>query len=399
MRPSIEVTVWRNREEFDAEFCMEGTLLGRGHSGTVVLGHNPARGFGAVKVVKPDYASLAAQEAKVVKGLNHPNVCRLLGVMLDPAADSLLLYEYLSGGSLRLEWERRGAVECSRALKLVQQAADAIAYVHAQGFVHRDVKDDNIVFRSQGVDEVVLCDFGLACRVGEHHQVCGTKGWMAPEAAEGKAVPRSDVFSLGVLLYTLLAAARPFTPATGSRGRQGPLVPMVCFHEPCWNEIPIVVVKTLRELTAAAPEDRMDADVLERRLLQLQGEEASATPCEDLEQWVPWSVPGCGPAVAPSEAWVPWAVGPSKVEGGSCDTTAAGEGSVSSVGAIGPIGEESRPVSVITATPPLHRKPSRRSSKEKITDPTAEKHRRGSKDRPRRRRQSGACPRESRTQT
>jgi WD40 repeat protein len=123
---------------------------------------------------------------------------------------------FIPGGSLAAELRPGKGIEIRRAARLVKKLAEALAYAHGKGVVHRDVKPANVMLDEQG--EPLLLDFGLAARPDEAEKltqegvkVMGTPAYMAPEQAEGEGQPLSDQYSLGCTLYELLTGQTPFT--------------------------------------------------------------------------------------------------------------------------------------------------------------------------------------------
>lgn len=156
------------------------------------------------------------QEYEVIARVDHPNVVRIfdLGVADDHA---YLAMEYLGAGSLA---ERLvSALEPATALGYVRQIAGALQAIHGAGVLHRDLKPGNIMFREDG--SLALIDFGLAKQMRLHAaitgtgQIFGTPYYMSPE--QGHAEPtdeRSDLYSLGCILYEMLTGERPFTASS-----------------------------------------------------------------------------------------------------------------------------------------------------------------------------------------
>jgi serine/threonine-protein kinase len=183
-----------------------------------------------VKVLPPELTSEASiarfkREAAVTAQIQHPNI---LPVLAFGARDGLLYYvtPFLAGESLRHRLERTGPLPVDEAVQLTREVADALAAAHAHGVVHRDIKPENI-FLSNG--HAVLGDFGIAraletdtdgeasamlgTRLTAVGQSMGTPGYMSPEQAAGDDVvdARSDIYSLAVVAFELLAGVPPFT--------------------------------------------------------------------------------------------------------------------------------------------------------------------------------------------
>ncbi len=168
------------------------------------------------------------QEARVVIALNHPNIVTLfdLGRCED---EYFMATEHVPGQTLREHLLARIRLPLREALAIAIQIADALAAAHEAGIVHRDIKPENIMLRPDGYVKVL--DFGLAkirggpggaasatpASITEAGAVMGTVKYMSPEQARGMRVDeRSDIFSLGVVLYEMLAGAPPFDGATAS---------------------------------------------------------------------------------------------------------------------------------------------------------------------------------------
>lgn len=169
------------------------------------------------------------QEACAASALNHPNIITVYDIALDGPAH-FIVAEFVDGESLRqrLCGGRMGVVD---ALGVAAQVGDALSAVHGINLVHRDVKPENVMLRPDGL--VKILDFGLAKLTGLRPEdvapqvsrvaqvitrkgvVLGTPGYMSPEQACGEQVDwRTDVFSLGVVLYEMLAGRRPFEGRT-----------------------------------------------------------------------------------------------------------------------------------------------------------------------------------------
>jgi serine/threonine-protein kinase len=154
------------------------------------------------------------REARAAAKLQHPNVVRI--IEHGQAGERYFIaMEFLQGLSLRDTLRNRGALPLQEALRITVAAADGLEFAHRNGVVHRDVKPDNIHLEPDG--RVVLTDFGIARLTFEptltaDGQIFGTPSYMSPEQVSGKNIDRrSDVFSLGVMLYEMVAGRKPFT--------------------------------------------------------------------------------------------------------------------------------------------------------------------------------------------
>jgi serine/threonine-protein kinase len=179
----------------------------------------------AIKVFKPGSASPTPSvlaEARAAAALNHPNVCTIFAVD-DSEGVPVIVMEYVEGQPLSLILEA-GALPSGQVSRLGSQIARAMAVAHGHGIVHRDLKPANILVTPGG--EVKITDFGLSQRAApppegdatveweyaERGKIAGTPGYMSPEQSRGEpATPRSDVFSLGVVLYEMLTGKLAFT--------------------------------------------------------------------------------------------------------------------------------------------------------------------------------------------
>ena len=154
------------------------------------------------------------QEAKAAAALNHPNVCSIIEIA-EHEGQTFIVMEFVDGQTLR---EKRGSVSFKQAIDIGIQIADGLAAAHEKGIVHRDIKPENIMIRKDGIAQIM--DFGLAKlrsasskinRLTKEGSTVGTAGYMSPEQVQGQdADHRSDIFSLGVLLYELFTGELPF---------------------------------------------------------------------------------------------------------------------------------------------------------------------------------------------
>ncbi|MGA9408403.1 MAG: protein kinase, partial [Bacteroidota bacterium] len=152
------------------------------------------------------------QEAQAAAGLNHPNICVIHAIEEDNEQQFIVM-ECLDGVTLR-EKIASGALPAKQAVEYAVQIGEALQEAHSKGIVHRDIKADNIMINSK--NQVKVMDFGLAklkgaAKLTRTSSTVGTLAYMAPEQIQGGVVDaRSDLFSLGVLLYEMLTAHFPF---------------------------------------------------------------------------------------------------------------------------------------------------------------------------------------------
>lgn len=151
------------------------------------------------------------QEAKAAAALNHPNICTVISIE-ESDGRLFIVMEFLDGSTLG---SKRGTMGLKQALEIGIQIAEGLAAAHEKGIVHRDIKPENIMLRKDGV--VQIMDFGLAklrgnvSRLTKEGSTVGTAGYMSPEQIQGiDADHRSDIFSLGVVLFELFTGQLPF---------------------------------------------------------------------------------------------------------------------------------------------------------------------------------------------
>ena len=182
-----------------------------------------------VKVLSPDLApgvnlERFRREIQVAARLHHPRIVSVLGA--GQSSDALLYYTmpFIDGESLRERIEREKRLAPGKAFAIAADVADALAYAHEQNIVHRDVKPENILIE-HATQRAVVTDFGIARAIERAADIrsvtstgltVGTPTYMSPEqaAGEGTVDGRSDIYSLGCVLYEMLTGAPPFTGPT-----------------------------------------------------------------------------------------------------------------------------------------------------------------------------------------
>ena len=178
----------------------------------------------AIKVLSPHLASSGAarkrfaREAKAAAAVLHANVIAIHGVSNDQSMPHLVM-PYVRGTSLQKRINDDGSLPVNEVLRIGAQIAAGLAAAHAQGLVHRDIKPANILLE-EGVERVAITDFGLARAVDDASLtrtgiIAGTPQYMSPEQSRGESVDqRSDLFSLGSVMYAMCAGRPPFRSET-----------------------------------------------------------------------------------------------------------------------------------------------------------------------------------------
>ncbi len=250
----------------------------------------------AIKVMAPVLATSATarrrfvREAQAAAAVRNDHVIDIHAVEENHEPPYLVM-EYIEGQSLQ-EWiDEKGPLELKEILRVGMQTAAGLAAAHAQGLIHRDIKPANILLEN-GVQRVKITDFGLA-RLGDDASltqsgvVVGTPQYMSPEQAHGEAVEhRTDLFSLGSVLYTMCTGRPPFRASTTMAvlGRVSDDTPRPIRE--INPDIPDLLAAIISKLHAKAPAERYQtaaevAALLGQRLAELQQPSAGPLPRQD----------------------------------------------------------------------------------------------------------------------
>ena len=261
--------------------------LGRGGMGVVLLARDlRLERLVAIKVLPRERADDAAhrqrflREARTAAKLSHPNIVPILHAD-EAGAFAYFTMSYVDGETLAERVQSRGRPPAREVVRLLREVAWALAYAHARGVVHRDVKPENIlVERTTG--RVLVSDFGIAFEAhtsrltGDDHRV-GTAMFMSPEQILGRELDgRSDLYSLGVVGYWLLAGRHPFegaaTPAMLVKHATEPAPPLRTLAP----EVPAGLAAAIDRCLAKEPDARWSTgEALAEALAAVEGEVAS----------------------------------------------------------------------------------------------------------------------------
>jgi serine/threonine-protein kinase len=246
----------------------------------------------ALKVLHPHYGDDAEyverfrREARSVAQLSHPNIVTVIDRGEDDGSQ-YIVFEYVDGESLKEFVDRTGPLPVRRVIEIGLQMAEALAFAHQHGLVHRDVKPQNVLINGDG--EAKVTDFGIARSLDVEHgvtqtgTVLGTSNYLSPEQARGQTVtPATDVYSLGVVLFETLTAEVPFP------GENFVAVAMQHINDPPPSlvekrpDVPLRLVYAIERALAKDPADRfpsMNAFAAELRtcLSELSAPDAEAT--------------------------------------------------------------------------------------------------------------------------
>ena len=256
-------------------------LLGKGAMGAVYLMRAPDDSLFAVKIMFPgkmthDLRSRFAHEADFAMKIRHRNLISVYDVGEDPETGlCYIIMDYVPGGTLSDRIKAQGRLPVDEAVKIAMQIAAALDVAHKNGLVHRDVKPDNIMFDADGTPK--LADLGVAkfdddrkTMVTMTGMVIGTPAYMSPEQLmdSHRIDARADIYSLGVVLYEMLAGTRPNSNSTAVellakaiKGEKLPDIRKMC------PEISAAVAHVLSLMCAPKPDERPATSIEAANLL------------------------------------------------------------------------------------------------------------------------------------
>lgn len=206
------------------------SVIGSGGMGTVYLGAHKfiSEQKVAIKVIRSEMVNQSAKErlkkeAGILASLNHPNIVKFLNYEIDSEGNIYLIMEYVEGLTLEQYIKTvSGLIVEKKVLQFFEPILDAVEYAHKKNIIHRDIKPSNIIITNDGKPKIL--DFGISSvfKANENTDaqeefIMGTPSYMSPEQIKGKNIDyRSDIYSLGVLLYQMLTGNAPYDTSTMS---------------------------------------------------------------------------------------------------------------------------------------------------------------------------------------
>lgn len=285
--------------------------IGKGGMATVYRAHQTSvERDVAVKIINVDLAEEKelqerfAREARTIASLNHLHILKVFDYGVHNGV-AYLVMELLEGGSLSQQLRAGGGLPLPRAVKLVDQVAQALDYAHGRGIIHRDLKPDNILLDNFG--NAFLTDFGIAKLVRETKRytvtghVMGTASYMAPEQWEGSNITGAvDIYALGITLYEMLTGNLPFqgeTPFQLMHQHVNTVPPAVTDRN---RNVPVRVNEVIQKSLAKRPQDRFSsAGELARAFANASGLTPSSLPAAPDSLTASTAADLTGPAYTP----------------------------------------------------------------------------------------------------
>ncbi|KAA0162253.1 hypothetical protein FNF27_03114 [Cafeteria roenbergensis] len=263
---------------------LDGGILGKGHYGEVCLVERISDGqrFALKTIVKrkPIYVEILKNEVQILSNTDHPGIVQMVD-KFERMSQLFLVFELCHGGEL-FEPIADSSVTLSerQSARIIRKVLEAVRYLHDIGVIHRDLKPENILLKERGIDsEIKVIDFGLATymKPGEMlRRHVGTPYYIAPEVLEKNYSKEADVWSLGVILYTLLCSAPPFFGDTEREIYRRIRTGEVMFDGPDWEPRSIACRDLVVSLLKKTPHVRLSLDgALTHRWVVYEGDVAT----------------------------------------------------------------------------------------------------------------------------
>lgn len=240
----------------------------------------------ALKILRPemsedeDFILRFRREAQSVASLSHPSIVNIYDVGEDQGLYFIVMELIGKGETLRDYLKAKGRLPVARALEITAEICEALSHAHSKRIIHRDIKPQNILLTEEG--KVKVADFGIARALGTlstttHDMVVGSAPYISPEQAKnGQASVRSDLYSLGVVLYEMLSGKQPFagdSPVAVALQHVEAVAPPLRENAP---SIPPAVDELVRKAMAKDPQDRFQS--ADEMLAAVRSVEASLSP-------------------------------------------------------------------------------------------------------------------------
>jgi serine/threonine protein kinase len=278
------------------------SVLGRGAMGMVYLARDRRIGRKvALKTVQveqqfdddadaTEFYQRLQREAEVCGSMQHPNIVTLYEPGYINTVISYLATEYIDGESLRQRLKRSKPLPLAEAMRIGEDILRGLVYAHTKGIIHRDIKPANILLTAEG--QAKIADFGIARPVDSSltaaGSMLGTPNYMSPEQVRcGEITTRSDLFSVGVVLYEMMTGQKPFSAPelTGILRNVVELVPPLASEVNA--EVPEPLARFVARLSAKKPEDRIDSAATALAELQKLKQQIALPGLEVVEELSP----------------------------------------------------------------------------------------------------------------
>lgn len=293
----------------DGRYRLEN-LIGVGGMGDVYRAtHIHIDSVFAVKLLKPEFVADQTAikrfrlEAKAAGRIQHPNAVRVTDFGVTPENIVYLVMELVEGESLRKLIRNEKRMDVLRSINIVRQICGAVEAAHRSGVIHRDLKPDNIiVVNHQNTERVKVLDFGIAklreaktdTFLTQAGTIIGTPQYMSPEQCQGKQLdPRSDIYSIGILLYEMLSGSVPFEGESTLQVVYNQLHQIPRSITDLSPEVPEPLAKVIMRALEKEPEQRQSSAI------QLSEELKQAVKMESEESMLSMAEPYLVPPLKP----------------------------------------------------------------------------------------------------